>query len=98
VHAYRDTDPNPLGWYLVGATTNDRVAHLPGTVGYAAGSGAYADFEACVAANKALPSVEFDFAGGKLGVWLLDSPYSDNMAGVDGRNPKWQIVRLGSCP
>jgi hypothetical protein len=46
-----------------------------------------------------MPVVEFDFAGGKLGLWLDDAPYQDNAAGVDGRNPKWQLTLLvEECP
>jgi hypothetical protein len=51
----------------------------------------------CVAANLALEPVELEFAGGRLGVWLQDSPYSDNLAGVDGRNPSWSLTLLGDC-
>lgn len=41
--------------------------------------------------------VDFDFAGGKLGVWLLDSNYGDNLAGEGDRNPKWKLTLLGDC-
>jgi hypothetical protein len=70
---------------------------LPGTVGHTDKAGAYADFEECVAANQQLDPVEFEFEGGLLGVWLLDSRYEDNVGGPDGRAPSWQLTRLDSC-
>jgi hypothetical protein len=42
--------------------------------------------------------VEFDFDGGPLGVWLNDTPYLDNVAGDNGRNPAWSLVFLQACP
>jgi hypothetical protein len=38
------------------------------------------------------PSVDFDFAGGELGVWLEDNPYSDNVPGLNGRSPAWRLT------
>jgi hypothetical protein len=94
IHAYED---NPsFGWYLGGAT-GDRLVQLPGTYGYAASNGAYVELEDCVAANQALDPVEFDFDGGVLGIWLADTNYPDNVAGLDGRNPIWLLTRLGGC-
>jgi hypothetical protein len=93
IHAYQAPG---LGWYL-GGTSGDELVHLPGTIGYEASNGAYADFDACVAANQALPPVEFDFAGGMLGIWLKDDNYHDNVAGEADRNPLWKLVRLGGC-
>jgi len=87
VHAYGD---GSIGWWFVGESTADRVVMPPGTVGFST----YGTFDECVAANLLLPAAEFDFVGGKLGVWLADSPYSDNVAGVDDRNPKWNLVRV----
>jgi hypothetical protein len=95
VQAYADGSD---AFWLVGATSADRIMILPGTVGFMVGSGGFATFDECVAANLALPPVRFDFAGGPLGVWLSDSPYSDNIAGADGRNPKWSLTFLGDCP
>jgi hypothetical protein len=95
IHAYAAAEP--FGWWFVGETTADKIVAPPGTVGYAASNGAFATFAECVAANLALSPLEFDFAGGKLGVWLQDSPYSDNMAGEDARNPKWQLTLLAPC-
>jgi hypothetical protein len=86
---------DPLGtftWWLVGETSAIQILVPPGTVGYVAGSGAYDTFDACVAANLMLPPIDFDFAGGELGVWLEDVPYTDNVAGADGRNPTWKIA------
>jgi hypothetical protein len=95
VNAYADGSDS---FWLVGNTSSDRILIPPGTVGFLVGSGGFATFDECVAANQALPPKEFQFAGGKIGVWLSDSPYSDNVAGVDGRNPKWSLTLLeGDC-
>lgn len=93
VNAYADGHDS---FWLVGDTTSDRIVIPPGTVGFLVGSGGFATFDECVTANVALPPKEFQFAGGKIGVWLSDSPYSDNVAGVDGRNPKWSLTLLGA--
>jgi hypothetical protein len=95
VHAY--ANGATAAWWLVGATSSDHVAVPPGTVGYSTSNGAFATFDECVAANKTLAPTEFDFAGGKLGVYLLDSNYPDNIAGDNGRNPKWQLSLLSPC-
>ncbi len=95
VQAYADGSD---AFWLVGATSADRILVLPGTVGFMVGSGGFATFDECVAANLALAPEEFDFAGGPIGVWLSDSPYSDNVAGTGGRNPKWSLTFLGDCP
>jgi hypothetical protein len=94
IHAYAD---GHIAWWLVGATSSQRYLEPPGTSGYSVATGAYAAFGDCVAANLLLPPLEFDFDGGVLGVWLLDSPYSDNMAGEGGRNPAWSLSRRGAC-
>lgn len=85
----------PSGWWLVGTSTSDKVTLLPGVVS----NDFFGTFESCVSASKSMPVVEFDFTGGKLGLWLDDAPYQDNAAGVDGRNPKWQLTLLvEECP
>jgi len=90
VNAYADGHD---GWWLVGATTGDKYVVLPGTIGYAAGSGAFDAFEDCVTASKLSAPVMFTHAGGVLGIWLQDSPYSDNSAGENDRNPAWRLDR-----
>jgi hypothetical protein len=80
------------GFWLVGSTSDDRIVMPPGT------TTSYADFDACVGANLATTPVEFEFDGGKMGVWLNDNPYVDNIAGDNGRNPKWRLTLLGACP
>lgn len=95
IHAYANGES--AAWWLVGADSNDRIVVPPGTSGYATSNGAYATFDECVAANAALAPIEFEFVGGKLGVWVLDSNYGDNVAGTDGRNPKWKLTLLGDC-
>jgi hypothetical protein len=88
---------NRACWYVIGATTNDRIVVPPGTIGYAVGSGAYANFEDCVTASRQVPPVDFQLLQPSvLGVWLLDSPYSDNLPGLDNRNPTWQLSTLTS--
>jgi len=81
------------GWWLVGATTSDKILVLPGTVGYAPDAGAFSDFASCVAASLLSPPVTFTHTGG-VGIWLQDSPYSDNTAGEDDRNPSWRLDGL----
>jgi hypothetical protein len=93
IHAY--ADGHDAWWF--GAASGNQLVMPPGTFGYSTGTGAYANFADCVTANQALAPKEFDFAGGQLGVWLQDSPVSDNLAGEDGRNPKWKLERLGGC-
>lgn len=79
-------------------TTSDRIVVPPGTIGYAPGAGAYASFEDCVNASKSKPAVEFDLTTSKrLGIWLLDAPYSDNVAGESSRNPKWKLEAVAGC-
>jgi len=95
VQAYPGAEPD--GWWLVGADQTQKVAVPPGTTGFVLESGGFATFEECVAANLDLPASELEFAGGKLGVWLQDSPYADNLAGLDDRNPKWMLTLLGDC-
>jgi hypothetical protein len=89
VNAYGAIGPD--GYWLVTGPARDKVIMPPGTVGYAIGSGAFASFDDCVHASHAVPPVEFDFAGGSIGVWLEDSPYGDNVAGQGGRNPTWHL-------
>jgi hypothetical protein len=80
-------------WYVVGASgTPSGYPEPPGTVGFLVGQGAYADFDACVAASLLYPPVTFDFPGGPMGLWLNDSPYTDNVPGVDGRSPTWHLT------
>jgi hypothetical protein len=80
-------------WRLVGETTEDPILILPGTRGGPwAGGVTYANFDDCVEANLPLPPVEFDFAGGRLGVWLDDQPYDDNVYGLDSRSPTWSLA------
>jgi len=95
VHAYAGAEPD--GWWFVGKDQTQKVVVPPGTVGFLVSNGGFSTFEQCVAANLALPPLEFDFAGGKLGAWLQDYPYTDNLAGEDERNPKWKLTLLGDC-
>jgi hypothetical protein len=93
IHAYQD---GHYGWWLVDAKTN-KVMMPPGTVGYITSTGAFEYFDDCVSENLKLPAKEFDFDGGVLGVYLQDSPVEDNIAGENGRNPKWALKYLTGC-
>ncbi len=94
IHAYAD---GSIAWWL-GSTSGNKLVLLPGTSGIFEGQGGYTDFEACVAANALLAPIEFDFAGGVLGVWVSDDNYYDNVAGLNGRNPVWKLTLLnGAC-
>jgi hypothetical protein len=92
VNAYAD-GPDTL---FVVTSGNAQLGTAPGTVGFLQGQGGFADFDACVSANLAndVP-LEFDFAGGPIGLMLDDNPYTDNVAGENGRSPTY---RLSSCP
>jgi hypothetical protein len=84
-------------WWLVGDRTSDKIAMPPGTMGFLVGAGGFATFDECVAANQKVAPLEIDFRGGPLGVWLQDDPYVDNVAGENGRSPRWRLVSPGSC-
>jgi hypothetical protein len=82
-------------YWLVGATTSDEIAVAPGTdaVGLPFG---YTNYSDCVTANLALAPLDFDFDGGKLGVYSDDFQPSDNVEGPDGGAPTWRLS--GACP
>ena len=61
-------------------------------------NGGFAQFDDCVNANRALPSGRFTFAGGVLGLLLVDVPYEDNVVGEGGRNPSWELLRTTCTP
>jgi hypothetical protein len=98
VHASGLTGPGHAYFWIVGGVTRDKIAAPPGTVGVKAGAGGFASFDACVAANRSLAPIEFDFAGGKIGIWLEDSPYGDNLPGRGGRNPQWRLTSANCEP
>lgn len=81
---------------LIGATTADFLAVLPGTEApIGVGITGYPIYEDCIAANRALPPLDFDFAGGKLGIWQNDFKTDDNIAGE--QKPTWRLSQL-PCP
>jgi hypothetical protein len=67
---------------------------------------AYSTYDECVAANCEPPPLDFDFAGGKLGV--KSNPPSVDTASLGlvilggesegGRNPTFRLTRLDPCP
>ncbi|MFT3921818.1 MAG: hypothetical protein QM778_04725 [Myxococcales bacterium] len=79
---------------LVGATHDDVIATLPG-VNQSPG---YATYDACVAANRGIAPLEFDFAGGKLGAWVYDVNPAGNLGGEGqgacGVSPTWRLIAL----
>lgn len=75
--------------------SSQQLAAAPGTVGFFVNQGAFATFDECVAANQSDAPLEFDLASpAPIGLALSDSPYTDNVAGENGRNPTY---RLSSC-
>ena len=103
VNAY-DVDAGSDHWWLVNGPGDEagttEILMPPGTVGFLVDAGGYATFTDCVNANlQGDKPVDFDFDGGALGLWLADYPYSDNVAGDNGRNPKWSLTLIGQpCP
>lgn len=107
VHAYEPSangTPAYASYVLVGETTADvKLAALPPQAWAfgANGNNGIADFAGCVAAQKAASTpLAYTHAGGKLGVYLNDSPVGDNTPGEGGKNPSWSIRRKGTaaCP
>jgi hypothetical protein len=74
-----------------------RVANLPGGVTVDIGVPPVAQ---CPPPGAPFPPVDFDFAGGPLGVWLSDGVAADNTNGdgKGGRSPTWRLTRLDPCP
>lgn len=92
VNAYALNDPTESyhWWFLSNGQPISSVIP-PGTIGFLVGQGGYATFDECVQANLALPPIEITVPAGTLAVWLEDNPYSDNVAGPDGRSPTWSL-------
>jgi hypothetical protein len=80
-----------ISWSLIGETNTLSIAALPGPVGVG-----YVNFDECVAAGLAIAPIEIEHTGGKLGVWLSDAPYTDNVPGEKG-NPTWRLIPLAGC-
>ena len=83
-------------FFLVGEDPGTRLLTLPG-----GGSGDVlgAPVARCPASETPYAPIDFDFAGGKLGVWLSDTVAADNQNGdgAGGRSPTWRLTRL-DCP
>jgi hypothetical protein len=94
VHGSRCCD-----WWLVGDTSSDRLDPLPAGVGAELyNQGAFTDFEACVSANKVVaPPSTYQHHGGRLGIWMRDVTYADNVVGSGGRNPRWELSGQTAC-
>ena len=100
VNAYAEDAGSDHWWVVRNSSGTQTVLTPPGTSGYLVDAGGYATFTDCVNANLLQDQPkEFDFDGGPLGLWLADSPYTDNVAGDNGRNPKWSLTLVGQpCP
>ncbi len=99
----------PWGWsvngldtyryLIIGETTTEVLAPAPGltSTGFFSAALDYPVFDDCVAASRALPSldVDIDFAGGRLGIWQNDFKPEDNVPGPDNRSPTWLLTRCG---
>lgn len=80
------------GWFFMQEGAGKPTARMPGL------ETTSATFNNCVAANKALPTVKLSLGAGVYFVNFVDSPLTDNQAGINGRNPKWSLWRKGYCP
>ncbi|MFZ5441616.1 MAG: hypothetical protein ACOZQL_16535 [Myxococcota bacterium] len=91
-------------WWLIGESSTDRRFMLPGVFGWATVGGQAVDqgaetFAECDRLNRAVAPVEFQFAGGRMGIMLVDAIYTDNTPGEGGQNPSWKLTRvLPGCP
>ena len=93
VNAYGN---GPSTLWIVG--DGSRIAPVPGTTGFTNGEG-FATFDACVTANLANDgALQFDFAGGTLGLELEDDPYTDNVPGENGRSPTYRLTCTSGGP
>jgi hypothetical protein len=82
---------------LVGASASNILQTLPGITSGAPGYSTYAD---CVAANKSTNApLDFDFAGGPLGIVVKDALPSDNSGGetAGGVSPTWKLSLVAAC-
>jgi hypothetical protein len=90
-----------FGCALIGA---DGMALMPtpGTEGFSVDAGAFETYAKCVAANCNQAPLDFDFAGGKLGVArnggtaLAEFDDSDG-SDMGGRGPTFRLSRLDPC-
>jgi hypothetical protein len=91
-----------LGCFLIGADGSPLMP-TPGTDGLTVDAGTFETYAKCVAANCSQAPLDFDFAGGKLGVArnggtafaeFDDSDGSD----MGGRGPTFRLSRLDPCP
>jgi hypothetical protein len=95
VNAYEGGGPS---WWIVGETVLDRRMIPPGNVGFERGAGGFDRFEDCVSASKRAAPRVLVHRGGKLGYWLQDALYDDNVPGEKGRNPTWRLTPVEPGP
>lgn len=99
-------NPGVFDCFLVGNDTTV-IAGAPGTVGAFVDpdptlGGAFATYAECVAANCDTPPLDFDFAGGTLGVQRDGGGVLgaiDDLGGESegGRSPTFRLSRLDAC-
>lgn len=80
-------------FWLVGANVLTMIMRLPG------GSDMGLDVApvaSCPVRGAPYPDVDFDFEGGKLGIWFTDAVALDNVDGdgAGGPNPTWRLTLL----
>jgi hypothetical protein len=91
-----------FGCALIGANGMTLIP-TPGTEGLTVDAGAFETYAKCVAANCNQAPLDFDFAGGKLGVArnggtaLAEFDDSDG-SDVGGRGPTFRLSRVDPCP
>lgn len=89
------------------ANDTEILGLTPGTVGIFDSDdetlgGAFTNYEDCVAANCEQPPIDFDFAGGTLGVQrdgggVLGAVDDAGGEMVGGRSPTFRLTRLDGC-
>jgi hypothetical protein len=91
-----------FGCWLIGAD-GMTLMPTPGTDGLTVDTGSFETYAKCVAANCSQAPLDFDFAGGKLGVArnggtaLAEFDDSDG-SDIGGRGPTFRLSRLDACP
>jgi hypothetical protein len=91
-----------FGCFLIGAN-GMTLMPTPGTDGFTVDAGSFETYAKCVAANCGQAPLDFDFAGGKLGVArnggtaLAEFDDSDG-SDMGGRGPTFRLSRLDPCP
>ena len=79
------------GWWLVGATTSDKILVLPGTIRLRARRGRLLGLRQLRGGQPPGPPGDLHAHRRRPGhLWVARQPYTDNTAGENDRNPSWQ--------